>query len=77
MVGAIDRRTVMATTVHPVQIRKGALPRTAHDFVLDLVVTPDEVIRPARAGRRQPSGILRDHLRPEHHREVPVLADLL
>ena len=40
-------------------------------------VTPDEVIRPARAGRRQPSGILVDHLRPEHRTEVPVLADLL
>jgi 5-formyltetrahydrofolate cyclo-ligase len=77
-VGAIDRRTVMATTVHPVQVRPAAaLPRTAHDFLLDLIVTPDEVIRPARAGRRQPSGILVDHLRPEHRTEVPVLADLL
>jgi 5-formyltetrahydrofolate cyclo-ligase len=76
-VGAIDRRTVLATTVHPIQIRPSPLPTTAHDFFLDLIVTADDVLRPRRTGRRQPAGILTAHLRPEHRLEVPVLADLL
>jgi 5-formyltetrahydrofolate cyclo-ligase len=32
--------------VHPDQIvETGTIPLTAHDFALDLIVTPDEVIR--------------------------------
>jgi 5-formyltetrahydrofolate cyclo-ligase len=74
-VGAIDRRTVMATTVHSVQLRPPPLPTTAHDFFLDLIVTPDEILRPKHP--RQPRGILVNDLRPEHRQEVPVLVDLL
>jgi hypothetical protein len=68
-VGAIDRRTVMATTVHSVQLRPPPLPTTAHDFFLDLIVTPDEILRPKHP--RQPRGILVNDLRPEHRQEVP------
>lgn len=75
-VGWIDGETRIATTVHPLQVVEDDLPTTAHDFFLDLIVTPDEVIRPARTGRRQPRGVLREHLRPEHRELVPVLRAL-
>jgi 5-formyltetrahydrofolate cyclo-ligase len=75
-VGCIDDSTVVATTVHPLQVVDDDLPTTAHDFFLDLIVTPDEVIRPRRGRRAQPRGILHDHLTAEHHETVPVLRRL-
>jgi 5-formyltetrahydrofolate cyclo-ligase len=75
-VGAIDGATVVATTVHELQIRPAGLPMTAHDFWLDLIVTPDSVLRPPRRGRRQPAGILAADLEPEKRREVPILSRL-
>jgi 5-formyltetrahydrofolate cyclo-ligase len=50
VVGCIDEDTVVATTVHPLQVLEGSLPTTAHDFFLDLIVTADEVIRTRRGG---------------------------
>jgi 5-formyltetrahydrofolate cyclo-ligase len=76
-VGVIDRTTVVATTVHPLQVREGPLPTSAHDFFLDLIVTPEDVIRPGRkSGRTQPRGILREHLGPRLRDEVPILRAL-
>jgi 5-formyltetrahydrofolate cyclo-ligase len=74
-VGAIDDETVVATTVHPIQLVAGDLPVTAHDFFLDLIVTPEETIRPKR-GRCQPKGILPAHLSAEKRREIPALREL-
>lgn len=73
-VGAIDRSTRVATTVHPVQLLEGALPTTDHDFFLDVIATPDEIVRPPRR-LRQPAGILPAHLTDEIRRSVPVLRD--
>lgn len=54
-VGAIDGTTTTATTVHSIQVLEQDLPMTAHDFWLDLIVTPDEGIHPKRSGRRASS----------------------
>ena len=48
--GLIGKRTVVATTVHPVQIVDDDLPETKHDFRVDLIVTPDEAIRCQHCG---------------------------
>jgi 5-formyltetrahydrofolate cyclo-ligase len=74
-VGFIGARTIVATTVHPLQLLDEELPVTAHDFRLDLIVTPDETIRVRRAGA-QPRGVLRDHLTDELRRDVPILVEL-
>ena len=74
-VGAIDGKTVVATTVHPLQIVDGDLPVTAHDFFLDLIVSPEETIRPPRR-RRQPKGILPGHLSDEKRHAIPALREL-
>jgi 5-formyltetrahydrofolate cyclo-ligase len=55
--GRVGDDTVIATTVHP---------------RVDLIVTPDEVVRVARAHR--PPGILWDHLDDEKIAAIPVLA---
>lgn len=70
--GWIDDRTTIATTVHPIQVVDAGLPETEHDFRVDLVVTPDEVIRCAPAPR--PPGILWDHLAGDKIDAVPALA---
>jgi 5-formyltetrahydrofolate cyclo-ligase len=70
--GAVDKRTVVATTVHPVQVVDRELPETTHDFRVDLIVTPEEVVRCRRAHR--PRGIVASHLDPDKAAAIPVLA---
>jgi 5-formyltetrahydrofolate cyclo-ligase len=70
--GWIDDDTTIATTVHPIQVVDSELPETDHDFRVDLIVTPDEVIRSPR--RWRPPGILWDHLDQEKIEAVPALA---
>ncbi|HEY3205131.1 MAG TPA: 5-formyltetrahydrofolate cyclo-ligase [Thermoanaerobaculia bacterium] len=75
-VGAIDQTTAVATTVHPLQVLEEKLPATEHDFFLDLIATPEEVLRPRRGKRPQPPGILPAHLGSELLEEVPILGVL-
>jgi 5-formyltetrahydrofolate cyclo-ligase len=74
-VGCIDDHTRIATTVHPLQIVRGALPETKHDFRVDVIVTPDRVLRPRRS-RPQPSGIIARDLTEEIRENVPALRAL-
>ncbi len=69
--GLIRSETVIVTTVHPLQIADEELPETEHDFSVDLIVTPDEVIQCGPP--RRPGGIVLDHLRSEMVAEIPVL----
>jgi 5-formyltetrahydrofolate cyclo-ligase len=64
--------TLIATTVHDVQVLAEELPETGHDFRLDVIVTPTRVIRCARAPR--PSGISWDELDAEKIAAIPLLA---
>jgi 5-formyltetrahydrofolate cyclo-ligase len=72
--GLIDDRTAIATTVHPLQLVSGELPETRHDFRVDIIVTPEEVIHTRRA--RRPSGIAWAELAPEQLAAIPVLRRL-
>jgi len=74
--GLVDDETVVATTVHPLQVLDEELPETAHDFRVDLIVTPDEVIRPRSRDRRRPPGIIWSDLTEEKVSEIPVLKAL-
>lgn len=74
--GKIDDSTVVATTIHPLQLIDEDLPVRAHDVWLDLIVTPDQVLRPARRGRRQPPGVLVEHLDAARRERIPVLREL-
>ena len=75
--GLVGDRTVIATTVHPVQVLDEELPETEHDFRVDLIVTPDGVHRVDRTDRPEgPHGILWPHLDDSKIAAVPVLAAL-
>ncbi|CAN5532461.1 5-formyltetrahydrofolate cyclo-ligase [soil metagenome] len=70
--GKIDRRTVIATTLHPIQILRESLLMTRHDIPVNLVATPRTLIEVDGAYPRPP-GILWDHLQPPQIHEIPVL----
>jgi 5-formyltetrahydrofolate cyclo-ligase len=72
--GLVDDETLLATTVHPLQILDEKLPETEHDFRVDRIVTTDETIAVERAGR--PSGVLWEHLDDAKIAAIPVLATL-
>ena len=72
----VDHRTTVATTVHPLQVFDEDLPETEHDFRVDLIVTPDEVIRVRRSDRRRPRGIVWEHLDEAKIASIPVLTEL-
>jgi 5-formyltetrahydrofolate cyclo-ligase len=72
--GLVTDRTGIATTVHPLQVLDEELPESEHDFRVDVIVTPDEVIRvPTRCRKRSP-GILWDHLDADKREAIPVLS---
>jgi 5-formyltetrahydrofolate cyclo-ligase len=70
--GRIDEHSVIATTVHPIQIVREHIMMTAHDLPIDIVATPRAVIEVENAFDR-PRGILWDHLQPPQIREIPIL----
>ena len=70
--GLIGPDTVITTTVHPLQVIGEALPETEHDFSVDLIVTPDEVI--ACEPQRRPTGLYWNNLTPAKIAAIPVLA---
>jgi 5-formyltetrahydrofolate cyclo-ligase len=72
--GVIGPHTTIVTTVHPLQVVDELLPETLHDFRVDVIVTPDEVIR-ATDPRPSP-GIIWDDLEQAKIAEIPVLARL-
>jgi 5-formyltetrahydrofolate cyclo-ligase len=74
--GLVGEATVVVTTVHPRQILDQVLPETRHDFRVDLIVTPREVIRPRRRSRRRPQGIVWSDLDEHKITEIPVLSSL-
>ena len=70
--GLIGPETVVVTTVHGLQVLDEELPATDHDFGVDLIVTPDEVIT-CRDPHR-PTGLVWEHLDAQKIASIPVLA---
>jgi 5-formyltetrahydrofolate cyclo-ligase len=71
--GLIGEDTLLATTVHPLQVLAEAFPETPHDFRLDLIVAGEEVIGCRRT--RRPPGILWEHLDAAKIAAIPALAE--
>ena len=66
-------RTPVLTTVHELQVVREAIPMTAHDVPVDLVVTPERVIR-TRGRRPKPRGIRWEELSAEQVAAMPPVA---
>ncbi|MFF0655469.1 5-formyltetrahydrofolate cyclo-ligase [Micromonospora tulbaghiae] len=69
--GLVGPSTILATTVHPLQVVEGPLPESSHDFRVDLIVTPDEVIECRRSQR--PAGIYWESLTAQKIDSIPLL----
>ena len=75
--GLIDDRTVVATTVHEIQVvADGRVPVTEHDVRLDLIVTPERIIDVGRPSRRRAATIDWEQLTPEKIEAIPLLSAL-
>ncbi|MFE4367297.1 5-formyltetrahydrofolate cyclo-ligase [Streptomyces sp. NPDC056835] len=70
--GLVTDRTVIVAPVHPLQVVEDDIPETEHDFSVDYIVTPDEVIRCTNS--RRPRGLVWADLTPEKIAAIPVLA---
>jgi 5-formyltetrahydrofolate cyclo-ligase len=71
--GLLTDRTIIATTVHEIQVLNEAIPEAAHDFRVDLIATPERLIwcdEPRRP--RVDWGFLR----PEQVAAIPALQRL-
>ncbi|MDP9073041.1 MAG: 5-formyltetrahydrofolate cyclo-ligase, partial [Actinomycetota bacterium] len=74
--GLIGPETVVATTVHDSQVMAAdQLPTTGHDLWVDLIVTPDRVLRPPRR-QRADVRVRWDELTEEKILAIPLLARL-
>jgi 5-formyltetrahydrofolate cyclo-ligase len=71
--GLVTPDTTIATTVHSLQVLNEPLPEAEHDFSLDVIVTPDEIIICPRPGHR-PTGLVWENLSPDKIAAMPVLA---
>lgn len=70
--GLIGPATTIVTTVHDLQVVDEELPETEHDFSVDLIITPSEVI--ACHPPRRPRGLLWQDLSAEKIAAIPALA---
>ena len=74
--GLVTEHTVVVTTVHELQIRnEGEIPVADHDIRLDLIVTPERVIRCERARPSRPR-VRWDELTEEKIAAIPLLGRL-
>ena len=74
--GCVGPDTVVATTVHAVQILEdGMIPIEEHDISLDLIATPQALIQTGRTIPR-PSGVLWERLPEKKRAAIPALQAL-
>ena len=70
-VGLIGPQTTIVTTVHSLQVVDEDLPETSHDFGIDVIVTPQEIIYCGPP--RRPGGLIWEDLDQEKITAIPVL----
>ena len=70
--GLVTDETVIVAPVHQLQVVDEEIPETSHDFSVDLIITPDEVIE--CPGRRRPQGLIWKDLTSAKIEAIPVLA---
>jgi 5-formyltetrahydrofolate cyclo-ligase len=75
--GLVDERTLVATTVHPVQVvGEDTIPSTAHDIHVDLIATPEGVMSCPRPRAHRLPSLDWDELTEEKIAAIPFLAHL-
>jgi 5-formyltetrahydrofolate cyclo-ligase len=69
--GLVTEDTVIVAPVHALQVIEDQIPESEHDFSVDYIITPNEVI--PCPNRRRPRGVVWDDLTPEKIEAIPVL----
>lgn len=69
--GLIGPNTTIVTTVHALQVLDDELPESAHDFSVDVIVTPEAILRCPEP--RRPQGLLWEELSAEKIAAIPAL----
>ncbi|GAA0228166.1 5-formyltetrahydrofolate cyclo-ligase [Haladaptatus pallidirubidus] len=73
--GLVDEQTTIASTVHEIQVVEDEIQLEPHDVPMDVLVTPDEVIR-TETPFSHPSRIDWTELPEEKIEEIPLLGRL-
>ncbi|ADD41701.1 5-formyltetrahydrofolate cyclo-ligase [Stackebrandtia nassauensis] len=71
--GLVTEETTIVATVHQLQVIEEGIPETTHDFSVDVIVTPEEVVE--CGNRRRPGGIVWGEMPKEKIQAIPVLKD--
>lgn len=73
--GLLRSETTIVTTVHELQVVDDDLPRAEHDFTVDVIVTPEQVIHCTSTSTRtrRPVGIAWDQVTSAMIAAMPVL----
>lgn len=74
--GLITENTIIATTVHELQVVDDVLPHDKHDFSIDLGITLTRVLA-FTPDQPRPAGIMVSKLRPEQLETIPALAEVI
>ncbi|WP_427884681.1 5-formyltetrahydrofolate cyclo-ligase [Kribbella sp. GL6] len=72
--GWVTDKTVIVAPVHPLQVVEDEIPTSDHDFQVDLIVTPDEVIE-CQPSRRS-TGLIWKDLDAAKVADIPILASM-
>lgn len=70
--GLVTAQTVIVAPLHQLQVIDDVIPEAAHDFSVDLIVTPEQVIR--CDDPRRPKGIVWDELKEDQIAAIPLLS---
>jgi 5-formyltetrahydrofolate cyclo-ligase len=74
--GLVQPDTPIVTTVHPLQmVEPERLPMQPHDWALNWIITPEEVIETHTTYPR-PTGLEWDTIRSEQYTQIPILRQL-
>lgn len=73
--GLIGPTTTIVTTVHQLQVIDEPLPHDEHDFTLDYIVTPGDIVSCGPASC--PPGLVWPNLSEEQIAAIPVLAAMV
>jgi 5-formyltetrahydrofolate cyclo-ligase len=74
--GKLKRSATVITSVHPLQLINERIDRKRHDFTVDIILTPDEILR-CPPDHKRPKGIYWQDLSKEKIQEIPALIQLM
>jgi 5-formyltetrahydrofolate cyclo-ligase len=74
--GKLKRNVPVITSVHSLQLINERIDRKRHDFTVDIILTPNEILR-CPPDRKRPKGIYWKDLSKEKIEEIPALMQLM